>query len=82
MTADEIKLKLNTIFRDVFEDDSILVTNEMVAADVENWDSLSNVLMIDKVEQTFGVKLKLKEIVNFENVGDLIKCLEKHLATP
>jgi acyl carrier protein len=79
MDTEEIKLKLNLVFREVFEDDTIVVSDQMVAADVENWDSLSNVLMIDKVEQTFGIKIKLKEVVNFKNVGDLIKCIQGHI---
>jgi len=79
MTSEEINAKLTTIFREVFEDDSIVLKSEMVAKDVENWDSLTNVLMLDRVETDLGIKLKLKEIVNLENVGDLIKCLELHL---
>ena len=80
MDIEEIKSKLNTIFRNTFEDDTIIVTEKMVAADVENWDSLSNVLMIGNVEQTFGIKIKLKEVINFQNVGDLIKCIQQHVS--
>lgn len=79
MEHTEIKGKLTEIFRTVFEDNNLVVKEEMVAGDVKNWDSLSNVLMIDHVEKEFNIKLKLKEIVNFQNVGDLITCIQTHL---
>jgi acyl carrier protein len=78
MESQQIKEKLTAIFKEVFEDDTIIVTESMTAADVENWDSLSNVMMISAVEDAFNIKLKLKEIVNLAHVGDLIKCIESH----
>ena len=48
MSTEEIKQKLTLIFKDVFEEDDIVVTEQMTAADVANWDSLSNVMMINK----------------------------------
>jgi acyl carrier protein len=70
---EDIINRLNVIFRHVFEDESIHVTNELTANDVENWDSLSHIAMITAVEKEFGFKFKLKELVSMKNVGDLIK---------
>ena len=78
MTTEEIKQKLTIIFRDVFEDENIVATEQMTAAEVANWDSLSNVMMIVNVEKTFNIKLKLKEIINMKNVGDLISSIQTH----
>ena len=55
MTTEEIKQKLTIIFRDVFEDENIVATEQMTAAEVANWDSLSNVMMIVNVEKTFNI---------------------------
>ena len=44
----------------------------MTANDVENWDSLTHMLMITKVEEVFGVKFKLKELNKLKQVGDII----------
>ena len=79
MTTQEITDKLTQIFREVFEDNSIIASENMTAADVANWDSLSNVMMINEVEKTFKIKLKLKEIINMKDVGDLISCIHTHL---
>ena len=69
---EDIVNRLNTIFREVFEDGSIQVTQEMTANDVEKWDSLSHLAMVMAVEKEFRIKFKLKELVSMKNVGDLI----------
>ena len=72
MERNEITEKLNAIFREVFNDQNIVVNDEMTAEDVETWDSLTNMLMISSVEKTFGIKIKLREINKLETVGNLI----------
>jgi acyl carrier protein len=69
---EDITDRLNSIFREVFEDGSIQVTQEMTANDVEKWDSLSHLAMVIAVEKEFRIKFKLKELVSMKNVGDLI----------
>lgn len=71
----DIILRLNNIFRQVFEDNSIEVTSTMTANDVEKWDSLSHLTMIAAVEKEFGIKFKLKELVSMKNVGDLMMAI-------
>lgn len=67
----EIENKLTKIFHDIFEDSSIVLHDDMTASDVDNWDSLTHMLMISKVEETFGIKFKLKELNKLHRVGDL-----------
>ncbi len=71
--SDEIRLRLNHVFREVFKDKTIEVFDEMTANDIERWDSLSHLTMIDAVENEFGIKFKLKELIAMINVGDLIQ---------
>ena len=68
--------KLTCIFREVFNSDQIILTNEMTANDVGSWDSLSHMLMIERVENTFGFKFKLREINKLKDVGLLIELIE------
>lgn len=79
MKREEIIEKLTTIFHEVFNDNSIVLTNEMTASDVENWDSLTHMLMITKVEEELGIKFKLKELNRLKKVGDLINIVETKL---
>lgn len=77
MDRNAIIEKLTAIFHEVFSDNSIVLCDGMTAADVENWDSLTHMLMITKVEETFGVKFKLKELNKLKNVGDIVALLEE-----
>ncbi len=81
MTIDEIKDRVNLIFRNVFADDSIEITHEMSAKDVERWDSLNHLTMITGVEKEFGIKFKLKELVGMKNVGDMLRLIEAKTST-
>jgi acyl carrier protein len=75
MTEQETLDELTSIFRQVFEDDSITARPEMTAADVKRWDSLSHTDMIVMVEQKFGVRIPLREVTRMRNVGDLVRIL-------
>jgi len=71
--------KLTAVFHEVFNDNSIILKDDMTANDVENWDSLTHMLMITKVEEVFGIKFKLKELNKLKTVGDLVGMLEDKL---
>lgn len=76
MTRQEIFEKLNGVFSDVFDDD-ITVTDETTAADIEGWDSLNHITLISEVEDSFGIKLSMKEVLGLKNVGELVDIIEK-----
>jgi len=78
MERNEILEKLTLIFRKVFKNDDLVVNENLSADDIENWDSLTNTVMIDEVENTFGFKFKFKEMINMENIGDMIDLIIKH----
>lgn len=64
--------QLTPIFRKVFGAPDLTVTDELTANDVENWDSLTHMLLISAVEEGFAIKFKLKELNKMRNVGDMI----------
>lgn len=73
----DIKERLTKIFHNVFEDNSIMLTPELTADDVEGWDSLSHVNLIIAVEIEFGIEFTQAEVRTFENVGALMSAIEK-----
>lgn len=79
MTRQEIIEGLTLIFRDVFKDANLQLTESMTANDVERWDSLTHMLMINEVEKKFEVKFKLKDLNKMKNVGNLIEILEERV---
>ena len=72
-----IKDRLNKIFRKIFDDDSICVTEEMTAADIDDWDSLSHIHIIVATEKEFGLKFTTVEVTGMNNVGDMIALIER-----
>ena len=47
-------------------------------ADVEGWDSLFQANLITAIETKYGIRFKLKEILSWETIGDIVCCIEKH----
>ena len=79
MDESTILKKVNSIFIDVFDDQSILLNEHTKADDVEAWDSLNHIQMITAVEKHFKIRFELNELLNFTNVGDLCKGILKKL---
>ena len=75
MERNEVFSKLTTIFRTIFNNNSLLLKNELTANDVDGWDSLSHMLLISEIENVFSIKFKLKELNKMRNVGDMIEII-------
>ena len=71
----ELINKLTKKFQSTFNDDSLLLTEELTANDVDNWDSLTHMILISGIEQEFQIKFKLKELNKMKNVGALIEII-------
>ena len=71
MNRTEIFEKLTEIFRDVFDDDSITISETTTAADIEDWDSLTHITLLATVEDEFDVKFSMKAVQGLKNVGEL-----------
>lgn len=70
---------LTTVFQQVFDNPDIQLTPDMTANDVDGWDSLSHINLIMAVENRFNVRFKQREVLGFQNVGDLARCVESKL---
>ena len=75
MTHDEIMVKMQEIFRDVFEDNSIVIADETNAEDIDEWDSFNHINLVSAIEKKFGIKFALGELQELENVGAMIKLM-------
>ena len=72
MNNEEITGKLKFVFEKVFQEKDLTITREMTAEDIEEWDSLRHIQLINEVETAFGLKFRLREVLSMKNVGDLI----------
>ena len=75
----DIKNDLQEIFRDVFDDENLVISEETTADDIEDWDSIAQMNLIVVIEKQFGLKLNIKEINALKNVGEMISLIQSRL---
>lgn len=75
MNKEQILTKVNDIFKDILDNDDLVLTPGTVASDVEDWDSLNHIQIIVGIEKAFKIKFTSTEIYQFKNVGDLIDAI-------
>lgn len=79
MTREEVYERLNEVFRDVFDDEDITVNDATTSNDIEDWDSLEHINLVNAVEQEFGVKFDMGQIVSMKNVGEMVNIIMAQL---
>ena len=72
MERKDIFEKLTVIFRDVMDNDDIVLEESTSAEDIEEWDSLAHVQLIEKIEAVFGVRFSAKEMTSWDELGELV----------
>lgn len=72
--------RLQRVFRDVFDDDDLVIQDGTTARDIPDWDSLTHVQLIVAAEAEFGVRFQAAEITGLLNVGELRRVIERKLA--
>lgn len=71
MSMEQVMARLNDVFQDVFDDDSIRITAATSAKDIEDWDSLEHINLIGAVEREFRMKFTVREVSGMKNVGEM-----------
>jgi len=72
--------EIQEIFRDIFDNDKLIITRESNASNVEDWDSLAHVNLVTAIEKKYKIKFGLGELQELKNVGDMIDLMKKKLA--
>lgn len=73
------KEELQDIFRDVFENPEMIITEDLSANDVDDWTSIVHMQLLATIEEHFGIKFATRDIRKMKNVGDLLKSIENKL---
>ena len=76
----DVLTELNGVFQQVFGKGIPTITRQTTADDIDDWDSLTHMMLIAAVEKKFGVKFPLGELPSLQNVGDMADSIEKKLA--
>lgn len=78
---DDLQNNIQEVFRDVFEDDGFVLREDMTAADVDGWDSLTHVNLIIAIEKKLGIRFATAEISRLnepgQNVGSLLEMVRR-----
>lgn len=76
MEIERVLNEVENIFRDILDQESLYLTRETTANDVDGWDSLTHIQLIVAIEKHFKVKFSSKEILSWKNVGELLDSLK------
>lgn len=79
MDQREVFDRLNRVFREVFDDETIRVTPKTTADDIDDWDSLEHITLIFAVEREFRMKFKMGEISSMKNVGEMARIVTERM---
>ncbi|MDD5462116.1 MAG: acyl carrier protein [Methylococcales bacterium] len=75
----EILDRLQPIFREVLENNDLVITTSSSAKNVEGWDSLAHINLVSVIEQEFKIRFALGELETLNNVGDMIELMKKKM---
>ena len=79
MDKNNIPEILEGVFSKVFNDPNLKLNDDMTAKDVDKWDSLTHMILIDAIEKQFGIKFKLRDLIKMKNVGDMKRIIVSYL---
>lgn len=80
MNRADIFEKLTKIFREVMDNENIVLEETTSAEDIEEWDSLAHTQLIEKIEEDLGVKFSAKEMRSWDDVGEFVDSIEEKLS--
>ncbi len=69
-------VKLQEIFRDIFDDEELEIYDEMTAADISEWDSLTHMVLIEEIEDKFGISFSTEEVMKIKSIGEIKKIID------
>jgi acyl carrier protein len=79
MTSKEIYIQLTNVFREVFQDDGLVITPATTAEDVAGWDSAAHINLMLAIEARLGIVFNTSEIDEMRTVGDLAEAIERKM---
>jgi acyl carrier protein len=79
MKREEIFKKVSIIFQEVLEDNDIVISEDQGAKDIDEWDSLTHIMLVVETEKAFQLKFLSSEIANWNNIGEMITAIESKL---
>lgn len=75
----DIQRDVQEIFRDIFDDEELIISKQTTADDIEDWDSLAQMNLVVAIEKHFKIRFKVEEIARLHNVGEMLGLIEQRV---
>jgi acyl carrier protein len=72
MTREEMFDGVQDIFRDIFDEDDMVIEDKTNSDDIEDWDSLNHINLVSAIEKEFKIKFALGELMTLKDVGAMV----------
>jgi acyl carrier protein len=79
MEKNSVQIKVREIIISVLKHEGFVLRDDLVAAEVDGWDSLTHMIIITTIEKEFNIKFKLKELNKLKTAGTLIELIQSKL---
>ena len=77
MTKTEILIELQPIFRQVFDDDKLVIKEDTSAKDIPDWDSLSHINLVSSIEKKLNVRFDMRDLLDLKDVSDMVGLIQR-----
>jgi len=72
-------IKIRNVFREVFDDDEMIILDSTSSNDIEDWDSVAHIKLVLSLEQEFSIRLTIDEVASIKTVDDFKQSISRHL---
>ncbi len=79
MTREVLFFGVQDIFRDIFDENDLIISNNTSSEEIEDWDSLNHINLVSAIEKEFKIRFTLEELMTFKNVGALVDLMVEKL---
>lgn len=79
MNRSQVLSQVQDIFRDILDEDELVLTETSTAEEVDGWDSLTHIQLVVAIEKHFKFKFTSKEILSWKNVGEMIDSIQSKI---
>jgi len=79
MTREEVFDGVQDIFRDIFDEDDMIISDTTSSDKIEDWDSLNHINLVSAIEKEFEIKFSLGELITLKNVGAMVDLMLEKL---
>ena len=76
MNRSDIFNKVQEVFREVLEDEKLIIKENFNSDDIDDWDSLTHIMLVVEIEKTFSMRFMSSEISNWKDIGAMITAIE------